>query len=142
MRGIDRALRSKAGFTLIELMLVIVVIGILAVVAIPRISHVRTEANNAVIKSELHNIQTALEMYYTENNSFLTVPEGETSLTIDKDNKHGLTLNDIQYSYIYTENPDSEHRYKVITASPMGGNNYYVLEGEGIQSEEATESGE
>ena len=57
--------KSQQGFTLIELLIVVAIIGILAAIAIPQYAQYRTSAQNNAAKSELKNIQTSLEGYYT-----------------------------------------------------------------------------
>ncbi|KXS45969.1 MAG: general secretion pathway protein G [Candidatus Frackibacter sp. T328-2] len=62
--------KREEGFTLIELMIVIAVLGILAGIAIPRFSGVQDKAEVAAVKSELKSIQTGLEMYNAENGEY------------------------------------------------------------------------
>src|SRR6056297_4097620 len=59
-----RCMDSEAGFTLIELVIVIVVLGILMSMAVPALSGVKNKADTAVAKADLHNIMQSLEMYY------------------------------------------------------------------------------
>lgn len=63
-------LSAEKGFTLIELMIVIAVIGILAAIALPRFGSVKSTANQARAESEMKNIQTALEMYYSKHEAY------------------------------------------------------------------------
>ena len=63
-------LSAEKGFTLIELMIVIAVIGILAAIALPRFGSVKSTANRARAESEMKNIQTALEMYYSKHEAY------------------------------------------------------------------------
>lgn len=61
--------RSK-GFTLVELMVVIAIIGILAVVALGIVRGAQTRAKDSTIQATASNLSTALESYYAINNEF------------------------------------------------------------------------
>jgi prepilin-type N-terminal cleavage/methylation domain-containing protein len=57
----------KKGFTLIELLIVVVIIGILAAIAIPKFANTKEKAYYAAMKSDLRNLVTAQEAYFSEN---------------------------------------------------------------------------
>lgn len=59
-------MRRARGFTLVELMIVIAIIGVLAAIAVPQFMKYRTKAYNAAAKHDLRVIQTAVEMFYDE----------------------------------------------------------------------------
>jgi len=61
-----KRLRNRKGFTLIELMIVIAIIGILAAIAIPQFTAYRSRAYNTAALSDLRNLKTDLEGYYAE----------------------------------------------------------------------------
>jgi general secretion pathway protein G len=55
--------KQDAGFTLIELMIVMAIIGVLAVVAIPSYVGALKQAKEAVLKEDLHVLRTAIDSY-------------------------------------------------------------------------------
>lgn len=60
------------GFTLIELLVVIAIIGILASVVLASLNSARAKSRDAARVAQLKQVQTALEMYYSENGSYPT----------------------------------------------------------------------
>jgi general secretion pathway protein G len=60
MRGIRK---HNTGFTLIELMIVMAIIGVLAVVAIPSFVGALKQAREAVLKEDLHVLRSAIDSY-------------------------------------------------------------------------------
>jgi type IV pilus assembly protein PilA len=59
--------RDKRGFTLIELMIVIAIIGILAAIAIPQFTSYRERAYIASMKADCNAVRIAEEAYYADN---------------------------------------------------------------------------
>lgn len=58
---------NRKGFTLIELLIVVVIIGILAAIAIPKFANTKEKAYVAAMKSDLRNLITAQESYFSDN---------------------------------------------------------------------------
>ena len=58
---------SESGFTLIELVIVIVILGILAAVAIPKYEDMREQARVATLKGQLGSIRSAIAIQYARN---------------------------------------------------------------------------
>jgi prepilin-type N-terminal cleavage/methylation domain-containing protein len=58
-------LKSRKGFTLIELLIVIVIIGILAAIAIPKFGKTREKAYFKAMQSDLRNLQSQQEIYFS-----------------------------------------------------------------------------
>lgn len=63
---------ASRGFTLIELMVVVVIIGVLAMVAVPKFQNTKGKANLAALKSDLRNLATAQEAYFYNNSTYTT----------------------------------------------------------------------
>ena len=60
-------IKSQSGFTLIELVIVIVILGILAAVAIPKYEDMRENARVATLKGQLGSIRSAVAIQYARN---------------------------------------------------------------------------
>jgi prepilin-type N-terminal cleavage/methylation domain-containing protein len=58
---------SEKGFTLIEIVIAIVIIGILSAIAIPKYEDMREEARTATIKGQLGTIRAAIAIQYAKN---------------------------------------------------------------------------
>jgi general secretion pathway protein G len=73
----------KAGFTLIELMIVIVILGLLATVIMPRILGRPEQARRMKAKVDIRNIESALALFKTDTGRFPTTSEGLDVLVSD-----------------------------------------------------------
>lgn len=65
-------LRKQEGFTLVELLIVVAIIGILAAIAIPQFAAYRAKSYCSAAKSDLANFAIAQEAYFTDNNAYTT----------------------------------------------------------------------
>jgi len=63
-------IRKQEGFTLIELMVVIAIIGILAAIAIPQFGFYRKRSCNSAAQNDLRNFTTAQEAFFVDNESY------------------------------------------------------------------------
>jgi general secretion pathway protein G len=72
--------RKQAGFTLIELMVVVVIIAILAGLVIPRFMGETDKAKQAKAKMQIESLESALKMYKLDNGSYPTTEQGLKAL--------------------------------------------------------------
>jgi type IV pilus assembly protein PilA len=66
-------MKNRKGFTLIELLIVVVIIGILAAIAIPKFANTKEKAVLASMKSDLRNLVTAQEGFFSDNQDYAGV---------------------------------------------------------------------
>jgi type IV pilus assembly protein PilA len=78
-KTINRMQRNKEkGFTLIELMIVVAILGILAAIAIPNFMRFQAKSRQSEAKTNLGAIGTTAESYRAENDSYALRPDGVT----------------------------------------------------------------
>jgi len=70
--------RVHKGFTLIELMIVVVVIAVLSAIAIPSYKNYVLRAKRASARTAIQNMAQQQERYFTQNNTYLVVNTGGT----------------------------------------------------------------
>ena len=112
--------RGERGFTLLELIIVVTVIGILAAIAIPNLLLVPKRAKEAVLKTNLHMIREALEKHYADQGRYPAsldelVPKYLRIVPIDPFTKSSTTwvlvyeeeLDDADFGFSVDEGGDS-----------------------------------
>lgn len=73
-------MKKLAGFTLIEVMVVVVILGILAAVIVPKIMSRPEQARIVKAKQDIGAIQSALDLYKLDNGSYPTTDQGLAAL--------------------------------------------------------------
>src|SRR5689334_3563129 len=75
------SLRNKSAFTLIEIMLVVIIIGILAAMVIPNLAGRGEQARKQAAKADIEsNLSVALDLYETDNGQYPTSEQGLVAL--------------------------------------------------------------
>lgn len=62
-----KKIQSSKGFTLVEIMIVVVIIGLLAAMAIPAFQKVRTASQDKAVLNNMRQLAAAADQYYLEN---------------------------------------------------------------------------
>ncbi len=75
-----RSRRHARGFTLIEIMVVVVILGILAAVVVPRVMDRPDEARITKVKQDIRTIESALNLYRLDNYQYPTTEQGLEAL--------------------------------------------------------------
>lgn len=110
---IKKLLGRQQGFTLLELLIVIVIIGILATIVVPGLVSGPKRARDAQRKADMRSIKNALETYYNDNNAYIsqtgTNPVANTSL-------YSTAMLSLVTAYMPTAPCDPRSATKSITA--------------------------
>lgn len=116
---------NKKGFTLIELLVVIAIIGLLSTLAVVALGNARVKARDAKRLSDLKQMQTALELYYTDNNMY---PSGS-----------GIALGTTNYACLnsaagFTTTGCADPYMGQVPVDPQTGNYTYTASGSSTPS--------
>lgn len=75
LRG--KKMRAKSGFTLVEILIVVVILGILAAIVIPQFTEASTEAKTSSLMSDLQTVRSQIELYKVQHNDLQPNPEAD-----------------------------------------------------------------
>ncbi len=118
LRGFKAGAR-QAGFTLVEIMVVVIIIGLLAGIVVPNVMDNLDKANVQKARADFSSLQTALKLYRIDNFSYPTTEQGLEAL-VSKPSIAPVPRNYKESGYIDTLNKD-----------PWGNDYQYMSPGEG-----------
>jgi len=99
-RATSRPLK-QSGFTLIEVLVVVVILGILAAVIVPNIMEKPGLARITKAKADIRAVEAALNMYRLDNHNYPTTDEGLTKLVSKYLPRMPMDPWDHEYLYLY-----------------------------------------
>jgi len=82
MKYLSHRYRRQSGFTLIEIMVVVVILGILAAIVVPRIVSRPEEARLVKAKQDILAIENALQLYKLDNGFYPSTDQGLMALVV------------------------------------------------------------
>ena len=115
--------QSRSGFTLIEVLLVVVIIGILAAVVVPRLSGRVGQSQVSAAKSSIASVSLALDLYETDNGNFpaslqsLITKGSEQNWRGPYLKKGEIPIDPWGHEFVYTL---KDNGYEVRSAGPNG----------------------
>ncbi len=129
-----RYTKGESGFTLIELMVVLVILGILATFLMPKILNRPDEARIIKAKNDIRAIESALQLYKIDNGSYPTTEQGLMALVKKPDiepiprhyrdggylDYESIPLDPWGNAYIYRSPGEGDREYEIISFGADG----------------------
>lgn len=142
--------KARQGFTLIELMIVVAIIGILAAIAIPKFADLINKSKEGATKGALSSVRSALQVYYGDNEGWFPtdtlailtanakyineIPAAKLPTTGHADSRDVVTAVDETGGWAYYNDPASSALWGTFVANCT----HEDIKGQGITGTQAT----
>jgi type IV pilus assembly protein PilA len=124
------ATRHNHGFTLLELLVVVSIIGILASVAIPQYAAYRARGFDSIVEAEVRHVATGQEAYYVSNSTYANAASDLDDIALNPDVVITVApgnSGDIATSFkIHGSHPQAAHEYDWVSDPGPGESNFAI----------------
>ena len=123
------ATRNDHGFTLLELLVVVSIIGILASIAIPQYAAYRARGFDSIVEAQVRNVATAQEAYYVTNGNYAADVSQLDNLALNEDVVIGLGPGNSGGNdsfKVHGTHPQAAHEYDWVS-DPLPGEPNFVI---------------
>lgn len=128
---------AKSGFTIVELLIVIVVIAILAAITIVSYGGIQSRATNVAVQSDISNIAQKMQLYYTDKGSYPDAnSEAEVMAALEgfKASRSSYVTSGTNVNLAYCTNAPTRSQFAIIGWSKGSSTKgFYITSNDGVR---------